>query len=88
MLLLVLSAACRALSVLDKATALPLQNRRRDESFVPYWWTKMCSLVSYWWAVAMAALTGCDRMCDPEDDKDNVELEEDKGLAAWHLCTR
>lgn len=35
----------------------------------------------------MAALTGCARTLDPEDDKESAELEEDKGRAAWHLRT-
>lgn len=48
---------------------------------------KMCFLASYWWAVAMAALTGCARPLVPEDDRDSAELEEDMGRAAWHLCT-
>lgn len=35
----------------------------------------------------MAALTGCVRPLDPEDDRESTELEEDMGRAAWHLRT-
>lgn len=83
----VLSVACLALSKrLGQGHCFNAAKRMWDEGLIPCWCvkegTKMCSLTLYWWAVAMAVLTGCARPLDPEDDRESTELEEDMGRAA------